>query len=118
MSGGVHSFAGSPPGPVRTCVGCRGRAAQTDLLRVVAVSGAGVPDPGRRLPGRGAYLHPDLQCLERAERRRSLARALRAPGPLDLAAVRVELEQGTNPGQPSGAGHDPRISGGSGVIRG
>jgi hypothetical protein len=34
-----------PPGPVRTCVGCRGRAAKTDLLRVVADGGRLVPDP-------------------------------------------------------------------------
>jgi predicted RNA-binding protein YlxR (DUF448 family) len=74
------------------CVGCRGRAATTDLIRVVAIAGAAVPDPDRRQPGRGASLHPSQQCLDRAERARALPRALRVPGPLDLAALR-ELVQ-------------------------
>ncbi|HWM58596.1 MAG TPA: YlxR family protein [Pseudonocardia sp.] len=78
-------------GPVRTCVGCRARAAADDLLRVVVVHGVLTPDPRRRLPGRGAWLHPVPECLNRAERRSAFPRALRAPGPLDVAAVRVHV---------------------------
>ena len=80
---------------MRTCVGCRERAATTDLVRVVAGSGGAsvVPDPQRRMPGRGASLHPDLDCLELAERRRSFARALRLAGPVDTVAVRRHVEQ-------------------------
>lgn len=62
---------------MRTCIGCRTPAAAGDLLRVVLVEGAVVADPGHRLPGRGAYLHPDPQCIENALRRRAFARALR-----------------------------------------
>jgi uncharacterized protein len=79
------------PGPERTCVGCRKRAPASQLLRVVAQDGAAVPDPVRRLPGRGAYLHPDAACLTEAERRRALPRALRVAAPLDLTALRAEL---------------------------
>ncbi|WP_234995651.1 YlxR family protein [Streptoalloteichus hindustanus] len=64
-----------------------------ELLRVVLVAGVLVPDPGRRRPGRGAWLHPDPECLRVAERRRAFPRALRVPGPLDVAAVREHLEQ-------------------------
>jgi predicted RNA-binding protein YlxR (DUF448 family) len=86
---------------VRRCVGCGAREARSDLLRVVAESGPGagdhprraVPDPDRVLPGRGANLHPDPVCLDRAERRRALPRALRVPGPLDVTAVREHVEQ-------------------------
>ncbi|MDQ3887557.1 MAG: YlxR family protein [Actinomycetota bacterium] len=79
------------PDPVRTCVGCRTREATTGLLRVVAVDGMLIPDPRRRLPGRGAWLHPDPECLRAAERRRAFPRALRTQGPLDTAAVRIHL---------------------------
>ena len=58
------------------------RAAKSDLLRVVAVDGEIVVDPTARSPGRGAYLHPRTDCVERARRRRAIPRALRATGPL------------------------------------
>ncbi len=74
--------------PQRTCVGCRVRAAKSDLLRLVAVEGVLVPDHRGRLPGRGAYLHPDPACLELAERRRAFPRALRLAGPLDAGPIR------------------------------
>ncbi|WP_245816977.1 YlxR family protein [Geodermatophilus saharensis] len=61
-------------------MGCRKRAPVTDLLRVVHRSGTLVPDPRRRLPGRGASLHPTPECLHAAERRRAFPRALRLPG--------------------------------------
>lgn len=60
-----------------------------DLLRVVGISGALVPDPRGRLPGRGAFLHLDLDCLDLAERRRAFPRALRLAGAPDADAVRA-----------------------------
>ena len=80
--------------PERTCVGCRQRAAATELLRVVELGGRLVPDPGRRLPGRGAHLHRRTSCLDLAERRRAFPRALRVTGPLDSTAVRDALAAG------------------------
>ncbi|MFG1854712.1 YlxR family protein [Actinomadura geliboluensis] len=77
--------------PVRTCVGCRVRTAKSGLLRLVVVEGVIVPDLRGRLPGRGAHLHPDLGCLELAERRRAFPRAFRLPGPLDGGALRARL---------------------------
>nr|WP_255432477.1 YlxR family protein [Cellulomonas sp. SLBN-39] len=74
-------------GPARTCVGCRATAHRSSLLRVVlGHDDAGDPvlvvDERRRMPGRGAWLHPDLHCLELAVRRRAFPRALRHAGPL------------------------------------
>jgi predicted RNA-binding protein YlxR (DUF448 family) len=63
--------------PIRQCVGCRGKAPQTELLRIAAQGGELLLDPRRRLPGRGAYVHHRRECLDRATRRGSLARALR-----------------------------------------
>ncbi|HET6636732.1 MAG TPA: YlxR family protein [Streptomyces sp.] len=75
--------------PERTCVGCRERAAKTDLLRVVSDDGRCVPDLRGTLPGRGAYVHPVQTCVDLAVRRRAFQRALRVPGPLDAAALRA-----------------------------
>ena len=64
-----------------------------ELLRVAVADGALVPDLRRRMTGRGAWIHPDLDCLSQAERRRAFPRALRVPGPLDAARVRGWLER-------------------------
>jgi uncharacterized protein len=88
---GVDSSTDRLPGPVRTCVGCRSRASQSALLRVVGVGSEPprlTPDPARRLPGRGASVHPDLRCVDLADKRRAFPRALRLPGPLDVTPVR------------------------------
>ena len=79
--------------PERTCVGCRQRAAKKDLLRIVAIEDECVPDHRGTLPGRGAYVHPALVCLDQAVRRRAFTRALRAPGALDIKALRQYVEQ-------------------------
>ncbi|HEX6920838.1 MAG TPA: YlxR family protein [Actinomycetes bacterium] len=89
----------SQGGPTRTCVGCRERAPAATLLRVVARDGAVVADPRRVLPGRGAHVHPRAACIDLAERRRAFSRALRAPGPLDLSALRAAVAAaGKRPG--------------------
>jgi len=58
---------------MRTCTGCRAVAPQRELVRVafrpaVAEGSADhapdlVLDPKRRLPGRGAYVHPRPACV-------------------------------------------------------
>ncbi len=73
--------------PVRTCVGCKERAAKSSLLRVVVTGDGIVPDPQARQPGRGAYLHPSLACYELAQRRRAFSRALRVTGPLGAESL-------------------------------
>lgn len=87
-------------GPVRMCVGCRERAGRSVLLRVVVAEVDGVasvvPDPDRRQPGRGASLHPEVACLDLAERRRAFTRALRPGVPLASGPVREYLANGAN----------------------
>jgi uncharacterized protein len=87
------SYPVMPGSVIRTCVGCGTRAAKSDLLRIVAVDGEIAADPAARRPGRGAYLHPSLDCLERARRRRAIPRALRVTGPLDDGAIATYLAQ-------------------------
>jgi predicted RNA-binding protein YlxR (DUF448 family) len=87
---------------IRTCVGCRRRAMAAELLRVVVDSSQRpepgstvqvvVPDPRRRAPGRGAWLHPVTECVARAERRKAFGRALRIATPVDATPVRRYVE--------------------------
>ena len=90
-------------GPIRTCIGCRERAAKRELLRVVAGTDAEdpagawfvVPDPSGTAPGRGAHLHPTAECFALAERKRAFSRALRhdagVRGALSLDRLREHL---------------------------
>ena len=102
------AVVGSGPGPIRTCIGCRTKTVATELFRVVVarvpaaadskpVEGVGavlvVPDPGRSAAGRGAWLHPRLDCAQQAHRRRAFARALRVPGLVDPRPVLMHFEQ-------------------------
>lgn len=77
--------------PVRTCIGCRARAPRSSLLRVVLRESRVVTDVSAVLPGRGAWLHPTLECFRLAERRRAFGRALRASGELDIHEVENRL---------------------------
>nr|WP_131099604.1 YlxR family protein [Streptomonospora litoralis] len=92
-----------PSRPVRTCVGCRSRAAQSDLVRLVVRSGAIVPDPDRRMPGRGAYLHADPGCRESAQRRGVWSRAFRTAQSLDTSRVDALLAAGPRVGGAPGS---------------
>jgi predicted RNA-binding protein YlxR (DUF448 family) len=80
--------------PVRTCVGCRRKAAKSELVRLVWRQGV-VVDPAQREPGRGAYLHPGPDCLTQALRRRTLGRALRVTGIDPESLTRCWTEAGT-----------------------
>jgi uncharacterized protein len=71
-------------------------------LRVVVEDGVVVPDPRRRRPGRGAWLHADPDCLLAATRRRAFTRAFRVTGVLDAEAVAAYLARPA--GESDGAG--------------
>ena len=83
---------------IRTCIATRRRFPDTQLLRVVVdrddPSGQRVvADPRRRLPGRGAWISPELSALELAERTRAFRRALRLSTEVDTGHVREYLEK-------------------------
>nr|WP_279536044.1 YlxR family protein [Blastococcus xanthinilyticus] len=88
-------------------MGCRKRASVSDLLRVVVVAGDLVPDPRRRLPGRGASLHPTAECLRAAERRRAFPRALRTSAPVEVGPLRAFVLDASPevPGEGTGSGN-------------
>ena len=68
--------------PQRQCMGCRERKAKKELIRVVrGTDGLVSLDFSGKLNGRGAYLCPNLQCLQKAQKAKSLERSLEVPIP-------------------------------------
>ncbi|WP_313958266.1 YlxR family protein [Mycobacterium simulans] len=65
-----------------------------------------IVDTARRLPGRGAWVHPVRQCVQQAIRRRAFTRALRITGSPDTSAVvehLAHLEELDSPGNRTGS---------------
>ncbi|MBJ2121254.1 YlxR family protein [Arthrobacter sp. MSA 4-2] len=88
--------------PIRTCIGCRQRGDQSELMRVVAQAGdegkVAVLDAHRRLSGRGAWLHPDPACMETALRRKAFHRAFRGAVETGQLALQFHALTGTSNG--------------------
>ena len=63
--------------PVRTCIGCGQARPKRELIRVVRTpEGEVVADATGRRAGRGAYLDPSAECLEKGLAGGALSRAL------------------------------------------
>ena len=68
--------------PMRTCVGCRTQRPKRELARIVrSPSGSIELDREGKAPGRGAYVCPSRECVERARSARAVARSLRCEVP-------------------------------------
>lgn len=84
--------------PVRTCLGCRVRTDPSALLRVVERNGVVTPDPSATMTGRGAWVHPTVECVETSIKRKAFGRALRSSGALDNSQVIAHIQ-----GSPTGS---------------
>ena len=71
--------------PMRMCVACRQMNPKKSMFRIVR-SGAGEvsADSSGKLPGKGAYLCKNMECLEKARKTGSLKRALDAEIPVSV----------------------------------
>lgn len=78
---------------MRMCVACREREAQKTLIRVVSAQNQLLVDGEQKASGRGAYVHPSVECINTALKRRMFVRALRVPADIDVAAIIEFLDQ-------------------------
>jgi predicted RNA-binding protein YlxR (DUF448 family) len=78
---------------VRTCVGCRQRASRSALLRVIRHSEELIPDFKAIKPGRGAWLHPVSECLEKAIQRNAFGRSLKCNRAPDATGLIQSIEK-------------------------
>ena len=71
--------------PQRQCVGCREMKDKKALIRVVkSPEGVISLDEKGRMPGRGAYVCPDVEGLRRARKSRALERAFETQIPPEV----------------------------------
>ena len=71
--------------PMRQCVGCREMKPKKELIRVVrSPEGAVSLDFRGKLPGRGAYVCPQAECLRRAIKSKALERGLDCQIPQEI----------------------------------
>ena len=84
--------------PRRQCMGCRERKPKKELIRVVrGTDGTVSLDFGGKAPGRGAYICPDPQCLQKAMKSKSLDRSLEVTIPQEVYE-RLQKEMEDNHG--------------------
>ncbi len=62
--------------PVRMCVACREGKPKKELVRIVATETGLMPDETGKAHGRGAYICPDVACLDKAQKIKAFDRML------------------------------------------
>ena len=83
--------------PQRQCMGCRERKAKRDMIRVVRGTDGNVSlDFSGKANGRGAYICPDMECLKKAQKAKSLERSLEVAIPEEVYARLVKEMEGSH----------------------
>lgn len=80
--------------PQRQCVGCRIMKDKKALVRIVKTpEGEICVDATGKKSGRGAYICPNAECLQKARKSRALERAFEAAiGPDIYEALQAQIE--------------------------
>ena len=80
--------------PQRQCMGCRERKAKRELIRIVrGPDGIVSLDFTGKRNGRGAYICPSADCLNKVRKAKALDRSLEVPIPEEVYD-RLEKEMG------------------------
>ena len=80
--------------PMRKCVGCQEMKSKKEMIRVIRTSqGEFLLDATGRKNGRGAYLCPSKECLEKAVKNKGLERSFKQAIPKEVyEALEKEME--------------------------
>lgn len=80
--------------PMRRCVGCMESKPKKDLVRIAFYEGQINIDPVGKAKGRGVYLCLDIECMEKAKRKRALQRSFETDiSEEQMANIFKELEE-------------------------
>lgn len=61
---------------MRRCVGCNTSKPKAELIRMAAYEGEISIDETGRSKGRGVYVCPDSECMEKAKKRKAISRSV------------------------------------------
>ena len=88
--------------PLRRCTGCGESKDKRTMLRILRTTeGEIVCDRTGKKNGRGAYICPREECLDRAWKNHGLARSLKTAVPPEVyETIRRELKEGGEEGKP------------------
>jgi uncharacterized protein len=95
--GGIYVPAKTPVAkhvPLRTCIGCGTERAKRDMWRIVHTPEGKVCLDGvkGKMNGRGAYVCPQVSCLESLLKKKALNRAFKSPvEATDLETLKTEF---------------------------
>lgn len=79
--------------PQRMCVVCRTMKEKAELIRVVrSKDGDFALDPTGKMPGRGAYVCREGDCVSRLEKVKGLERAFKGSVPKDVKNAVIEFK--------------------------
>jgi predicted RNA-binding protein YlxR (DUF448 family) len=80
--------------PQRTCIGCRSVRGKKELIRIVRTpEGQVILDVTGKKAGRGTYICPSAECMEKALKGELLAKTLETPVPSEVKeALRDEVK--------------------------
>lgn len=74
--------------PQRQCIGCGETRAKKELVRIVRTPlGTVEVDPTGKKAGRGAYICPQRECLEKAVKAKRLEKSLEVSVPPDVVEL-------------------------------
>jgi predicted RNA-binding protein YlxR (DUF448 family) len=74
--------------PMRMCVGCQEMKPKKELIRIVRTPESSIEiDPTGKKAGRGAYICPQVVCLEQAVKGKRLEKAFRHPVSPDIVTA-------------------------------
>jgi len=79
--------------PQRTCLGCKTVKSKREMIRIIRTpSGTVEVDPTGKKSGRGAYVCPNLECVELLRKSKRLERVLEvAPPPSIYEELRSKI---------------------------
>ena len=80
--------------PKRTCIACHTVGGKRGLIRLVRTDEGVRIDPSGKLPGRGAYVHPNLDCWMAALDGNRIQQALRTKLSVTDRQMLIEYSSG------------------------